>query len=273
MILYLWMIVQIISESLPISSSGHTLLLQQLLYKYQYIVYGMTSYNLCAFDYVLQGLSSIVVFFYFFPYWWSLIIDKPIKISSLFDWQVWKKNIFRVFLFGCAADSITFLFWYFQIAEKIELPLFLGFMITGIILWSLRFVQEKSEIDIWSCTYGLIVGTVQGFAMIPGISRFGTTFATLQWLGYKGRIAFAISFLLQWPLSFAAALKGFYVLQDVGAIEVMKEWQFIFLVLLASCASYYILKYVGKIIDKKLLWIFSYYMIIPCVIAFLIKEL
>ncbi|MBP6869921.1 undecaprenyl-diphosphate phosphatase [Candidatus Babeliales bacterium] len=269
MLLYLWMIVQIVCESLPISSSGHSFLLQQLIYKYQFVD-GLMSCDLWAFDYVLQGVSAAVIFFYFFPFWWELIVCKPISISSLWQADLWKKTVPKVFLFGLLADGVTFLFWYFGAFEKTNVHVACGFILTGIILWLSQFACEKKDIAIWSLKNALIVGAVQGLAIFPGISRFGATVTTLQWLGYQGRIAFAISFLLQWPLSFAGALKGFFALHDSFIIKTMMTGQFFTMTVLSCCVAYGLLVGVGKIIDKKLLWKFSYYMIIPSIIALLI---
>ncbi len=271
MLLYFWMMVQIICESLPISSSGHVVLLQSIFSK----IYGgqdivAMSQDLWAFDYLLQGVSVIIFLIYFFPYWWQLIVDKPIKISSLFDRHLWTKTVPAVFLFGFAADSMTFLLWHFNIVERVAMPLAFGFMITAMVVWNIQFMHPKKDLDIWSWKNGLIVGLMQGCALLPGISRFGMTMATFQWLGYQGRLAFSISFLLQWPLIVAGSIKGFCSLQDVSILQTIWTQSFLMSMVIAACIGYALLYQVGKIIDKGLFWKFSYYMIIPIIVALLI---
>lgn len=266
MLLYLWMIIQIVCESLPISSSGHVILLQQIMTKYQ--ISGMRVISdLIAFDYMLQGLSALVIFVYFFPQWWQLIVDKPIKIQSLFDHHFWIKTVPQIFLFGFVADGITFLFWNFVDVNGMQIPLFCGFIITGVTLWSLQYTRENKTVAIWSWENGVIVGCVQALSLIAGISRFGTTVTALQWLGYQGRIAFMISFLLQWPLIVAGAIKGFVQLQDQAILQTILTWQFLMIALISGWIAYRILCYVGRCIDRNCLWKFSYYMIIPTFIA------
>lgn len=258
MLLYLWMMVQIICESLPISSSGHVALVQKIL--------GSTSVlnqELWAFDYLLQGVSAIIFLIYFFPYWWQLIIGKPIRISSLLDSIVWKKNIFPVFVFGFVADGMTFLLWSCDIANRVSWSLAFGFMITAVVLWSIQYMHQDKNLNYWSWKNAVIVGLMQGVALLPGISRFGITIATLQWLGYSGRIAFSISFLLQWPLIVLGAIKGFCSLQDPLVLQTVWSMPFLMVMFASGCAGYGLLYCVGKIIDKKLLWKFSYYMIAP----------
>ena len=265
MVLYFWMMVQIICESLPISSSGHVALLQKIIQSF----YPSLSINqdLWAFDYFLQGMSAIVIFIYFFPRWWQLIVNKPMRISSLLNTHMWKTNIFPVIIFGFITDAITFLFWALHVADYVQIPLAIGFMITGAALWSMQFARENKQIDMWCWKYALIVGCVQGCALFAGVSRFGTTVAVLQWLGYSGRLAFAISFLVQWPLIVAGSLLGIWSLQDASVICTVP---FILTTLISGCIAYVLLGWVGKLIDKNLLWKFSYYMIIPSVIALLI---
>ena len=265
MLLYFWMITQIICESLPISSSGHVQLMQQIIEKY--FQHGYIISDLFAFDYMLQGLSASIIFCYFFPYWWQLIVKKTIAINSLYQPELWIKTVPKVFVFGCIADGITFLFWIFLKNNFFSIPLVYGFCITGIALWSLQFTHEKKDIDVWACKYAGVVGLVQGLSLLPGISRFGSTLATLQWLGYQGRVAFTISFLLQWPLIIAGCLQGFFSLHNQSIVETIMRWQFCMLSIIAGLIAYRLLDFVGICIDKKILWKFSYYMIIPTIIA------
>ena len=278
MLLYLWMMVQIICESLPISSSGHVVLLQKIMDR---CAPGVSSFakasadlqqgfqDLWAFDYVLQGVSAVIFLIYFFSSWWQLVVGKPIRIWSLFDGQVLKNNILPVLIFGFVADSMTFLLWYVNLAERLNFPLAFGFMITATVLWNMQFMRSKKDVVIWSWKNGAIVGLMQGFALLPGISRFGITMASLQWLGYPRHVAFPISFLIQWPLIVAGSLQGFYSLHDTSILQVMLSAPFLMVVVLSSCIAYGILYGIEKLINKNLLWKFSYYMIIPIIIALL----
>ena len=259
MFLYVWMIIQVVAESLPISSSGHVALMHEM--QHQMIA------DVWAFDYLLQGVSAVVFLSYFFNAWWKLVVKNPIGISALFSANVWRKNIIPVLIFGIAADGMTFLLWCLQIDQLCNFPLIIGFVITTCALWSTQYAVEKKDVDIWSIKNGLVVGFVQGCALLPGISRFGTTFATLRWLGYQNRDAFSISFLIQWPLIVAGSLVGFKALHDLGRIHDVITLQFICLTLVAAMCAYELLCVVKKIIDKNLFWKFSYYMIIPITIA------
>ncbi len=263
MILYLWMITQIIGENLPISSSGHV----QLVLSYFDVA--MPINVMKDFDYFLQSMRVLVFLCYFFASWWHLILGQKIAMQPLFDAHVWKNKILPCLMFGLVADGATVVFWYVDIASKISLPLAAGFAITGFILYSMHYAQEKKDIALWSLRNGLIVGTMQGFALLPGVSRFATTMATLQWLGYQRMNAFYISFLLQWPLIILGSIKGLLSLHDSMIMQTITTMPFIISMIFAAVISYGMISWIGKIIKKNALWKFSYYMIIPTSIALL----
>jgi len=266
MFLYFWMITQMLVESLPISSSGHVVLLQKIAAKYGFFIdYELVALD--AFDYVLQGCSGVVIFLYFFYYWWDLVVGKPVHLSSLLDKDLWLNRIPKIFAFGLLADTVTFFIWYLDMSNAIKLPLFVGFAFTAGALWSIQFARVVKNVNLWSWKSGVVVGFVQGCALLPGISRFGTTVATLQWFGYSGRQAFSVSFLLQWPLVVAGSLKGYKDLADASIINMIWSVPFIATICIAGAIAYALLWKVGKVIDKNKLWKFSYYMIIPIIIA------
>ena len=52
----------------------------------------------------------------------------------------------------------------------------------------------------------IILGALQGFSVIPGLSRSGITTSVLLFEGYSGEDAFRLSFIMSIPASFAAVL-------------------------------------------------------------------
>ena len=52
----------------------------------------------------------------------------------------------------------------------------------------------------------LLVGGLQGFSILPGISRSGTTVSVLLLRGYEASVSLRLSFLLSIPASFGAAV-------------------------------------------------------------------
>ena len=97
-----------------------------------------------------------------------------------------------------------------------------AFLVTGAILWSTRRVFGPAELGREGSSGGgelgradrkkpgwgaaLLIGFAQAFALVPGISRSGTTVVMALWLGVAAEEAAAFSFLMAIPAIAGAAL-------------------------------------------------------------------
>ena len=176
-------IIQGLTEFLPVSSSGHLELGQVILGT-------ETSENL-TFTVVVHGatvLSTIVVFY-----------KEIIKIlNSVFRFK-WDDNsaYFVKILLSMVPVAIIGLL----LEEKVE-GLFSGnlvlvgsmLLVTAALLSFTYFAKSKNkEVSFF---HSVIIGISQAFAVIPGISRSGSTIATALLLGVKKENAAKFSFLM-----------------------------------------------------------------------------
>ncbi len=91
-------------------------------------------------------------------------------------------------------------------------------LVTGTLLFvSERFRRGGRKEEKLRLSDALLVGTVQGFAIIPGISRSGSTIAALLLKGVDGETAARFSFLLALPAVFGAALLSARDLEGIPA--------------------------------------------------------
>lgn len=81
----------------------------------------------------------------------------------------------------------------------------LGFLFTSAVLISSRFARP-GVIEHPSWRAAVLLGLAQGLAVLPGISRSGTTIALALFLGVKRDRAFELSMLMSVPAVFGAAL-------------------------------------------------------------------
>lgn len=105
----------------------------------------------------------------------------------------------------------------------------IGLLLTGTLLWSARVplrravTSESSEDDLSLFRLGvlgaLLIGLGQALAIVPGISRSGTTVVIALWLGIDGREAAAFSFLMAIPAILGAAWFQVSELGGAAAIE------------------------------------------------------
>jgi len=125
-------------------------------------------------------------------------------------------------------------------------------LITGFVL----FVSERRKTDReLSYLDSLLIGTAQGIAITPGISRSGITVATGLLRRVKKEIAFKYSFLLSVPAVIGATAMESRDLV-VGNVDVVA----LFLGAITSMMVGYIsLKFLQKIVMKEKFHLFAYY--------------
>lgn len=232
-------ILQIILESLPVSSSGNLAL------------FGLTLPT--NINYAAHGATLLM---------YALFFRKKIMVVVLHPLRCYK-NIFHAVLFGFFALLPT-LFVYLVIEfMHPAFPLWLGFLITSLALF-LSALSAGSDKGI-SIYKAFLIGVSQGIALLPGISRLGITYATGIWLGLSWRTAFAFSCMIEAPLLVVATSKGFYDLLRAG--DCLAFWQ-VFIYGAATLVSYGMLLSVYRMAKNNYWWVFGIYTSVLACIAF-----
>ena len=251
MILFFWILIQIISESLPISSSGHVALLQLFL--------NQSLQNSWVVDFLLHAPTIVILLVYFFSTWWKMVFKQGFSLLLLSSF------------FIIIADLITFGFWILNLSsltcvQNYFLPF--GFCITALCLFFSRSVSAGKAVR-WSFRDAVILGTVQGICLLPGISRFAGTYAAGIWLGYARKDAFSLSFLIQMPLLCAALAKGMVAIAaQPEIVQNFMSWWIVLTFVIASVVSYKLFCWVAGLIEQNRLWYFAFYMMIPMFVSF-----
>ncbi len=68
---------------------------------------------------------------------------------------------------------------------------------------------------------GFVIGLIQGFAIIPGMSRSGLTISSLLLRGFDKTESLNISFILGIPVTFIAGVTGFIYLTDISFVDIL----------------------------------------------------
>lgn len=95
-------------------------------------------------------------------------------------------------------------------------PTSLALIVTGLVLWFVPKTGHKSDPRELTWRDALWVGVVQGVAVMPGISRAGVTIGFLLWRGVSSDLAARVSFLLYLVVSFGVGLLGIGTLADAN---------------------------------------------------------
>ena len=193
-VLCLLCVVQGLTEFLPVSSSGHLLLLEQL--------FGISG-NLLGLNLFLHLATLLAVIIIYRSVIWK-IIKKPFQPLTY-------KLLLSTIL------TLVFAFAYKLLDIDNYVTSFYGFcfLATSLILFLCHKFQRKSatlhpsEISYKSA---IAVGIAQGFAVLPGLSRSGTTISTLLFCGNDETKSAEYSFLLSIPI-----IIGGFILELVSA--------------------------------------------------------
>lgn len=248
---YIITVVQIVLESLPVSSSGHIRLLEQLL--------NQTVSKELIYLLHIPTLGILAIFF-----------CKPL-FSYLKEYTRHKQTIATVFFFTVLIDAVTALFFiFFARYNPVNfLPqnylLVFGFTITALLLYSLRWHANNND-NQPTLYKGIVLGVAQGCALLPGISRFATTYTVSCWLGFSAQYAFYVTWLVQAPLIAAAVAKTLcFSSVDLAPLCTIP---YALILCLATVVGYYALGASYFLIVRDRLWLCAYYMIVPIILAF-----
>jgi len=99
-------------------------------------------------------------------------------------------------------------------------PAAMALLFTGCILWSSRRLPaEGKSLEQLSWKEALLIGASQAFAILPGISRSGTTIVVGLRLGLSAEAAAAFSFLLSIPAVLGAAVLKLPELETTDGLD------------------------------------------------------
>lgn len=176
-------LVQGAGEFLPVSSSGHLLLLEKLGVGEEDLFF-----NICL------HLGTLL----------SVLVCMRKEIFSLFRRENSKKMLF-IFIACLPTVVLAVLFKYLapSLVNGAYLPL--GFAVTAfLIVLSEKFSPAQTR--FLSYKTSVLTGVFQGIAVLPGISRSGATIAAQRLCGVERSAAAEFSFLLSVPIIVGSAL-------------------------------------------------------------------
>ncbi len=131
------------------------------------------------------------------------------------------------------------------------------FLITGTVLAAPRLLGKTSSGVAWITPWqALLIGTAQGFAVLPGISRSGSTIVAGILVGVDRNLAARFSFHLSLPAVFGAALLE---AGRFSSLRVILNPQFLGGFLLAAAIGYLAIGLLRRIVAVGRLEWFSFY--------------
>ncbi len=194
-------IVQGFIEPIPISSKGHLLMVQHFLE-------GSSNINYTALAILTNFGSFLAILYVFRKDVKNIIVDffRYIKTKKIEYYENFKYALLIVIgtipagIFGLIVKKLGV----FDIFENNMKFLGITLIITGILLFLVRNIKGTKEDKGITFKDAIIVGLCQVAALIPGISRSGSTLVGGMSRNMKRETAFKYSFMLYFPVSVAA---------------------------------------------------------------------
>ncbi|MAI78740.1 MAG: hypothetical protein CL917_07360 [Deltaproteobacteria bacterium] len=180
----IWLgIVQGLTEFFPVSSSGHLVIFQTLL--------GVEEEGGLLFEIAVHVATLVAIVVYYRQRIWGLIVGALTRdpASWVYIGQLAVATLPAVAVGLFARDAVEHLF---------GRPVWVAaaLILTGMILWTTRWTVSRAVATQPGWGLALVVGCAQAFAIVPGISRSGTTVAMALALGLAPLAAAEFSFLL-----------------------------------------------------------------------------
>ena len=267
-------IIQGITEFLPISSSGHLILIPN--------IFNWEDQGL-AFDVALHWGTLIAVVIYFRKDWmeifrnsylcWLHSPDRAVepvaqngftgikpRWSQCINIRYLKSDLLFIIIIATIPGVIAGLLLNNYAETVFRNPLIIAgtlFFGATFLFYSDKTGSKKLDLRDLTLKMGIMIGLFQALAIIPGISRSGITITIALLLGMQRTAAARFSFLLSTPIILGAGIKEFPSLVESGLnINILIG------VLVSAISGYLAIKYMLKYLENKNYNIFVGYRIL-----------
>ena len=175
-------IIQGVAEFLPISSSGHLAILGRL--------FNFDAETNATLNIVLHAGTLLAIIIYYFK--------ELINILKKYDFDLMGKIVIATIPVGIIGIIVKAMAWDESIFNNLFIP-GVGFLITAsVLLWGQKSKNDKT-LDKLTFKQSLMIGLAQAAAILPGISRSGSTISAGLKCGLAKADAAKFSFLLAMP--------------------------------------------------------------------------
>lgn len=255
-VLILLCVIQGLTEFLPVSSSGHLMLVEQL--------FGISD-NLMLLNLFLHIATLLAVIIIYRKVIFNLI-KKPFQPYT-----------FKLLVATLFSVALAFVYKYSGINDVVCKIYPFGFLLTSLLLLLCHIFQRRAEsikCDEITMKNAVLVGIVQGFAVVPGLSRSGSTISSLILTGNDEQKSAEFSFLLSIPI-----IVGGFTLELIDFVKngaILANFNismFVFAFFLTFIVSLVALVFTIKLLKKQKFIIFSIYTFLIFILTFYLNYL
>ncbi|MBD5584475.1 MAG: undecaprenyl-diphosphate phosphatase [Clostridia bacterium] len=248
-------LVQGLTEFLPVSSSGHIAFFQG--------VFGINDSDIALFFSIILHLGTLVAVCVIF---WKDIIalfKKPFKTLGLLVLASIPAGIMGIIFELCDLDAVF-------LGEYMGVFLCVFFLITAILLFTTEMVVKRRQNVLPLCIKTTLpMGVAQAFAVLPGISRSGSTICAGTLAGCKSEEVAKFSFIMSIPvilgsfvIELAMGLKNGEIQQNFAQGGATLGWSVALGFIISAIAGLFAIKVMLKVIKKANYKWFSLYLVL-----------
>lgn len=251
-------LIQGLAEFLPISSSGHLAILQNL--------FGIEGDQVLALTATLHFGTLISLVAVYYKDLWDLIKELFAALKDLFTGkglrpdanETRKLGIMIVIATIPTAAFGLLLNDFFNAMYTSMILVGVNLLVTGTLLWTVERIAGKGRtVREMKYRHALLVGLFQTIAMMPGISRSGSTIAGGLVSGLKREFAVRFAFLVSVPPILGAVILEMPDALASGGGDMVLP--IIAGVVTAAVSGFLAIKFMIRLVTNKGLKIFSYY--------------
>lgn len=241
-------LVQGLTEFIPVSSSGHLVIIQEL--------FGVEGGGL-SFDVALHSGTLLALVIYFHKDIWQLFLGLLGKNDhQRLAWLIVLATV-PAALVGVAIQDLA--------ESSLRSPGLAAanlMIVGGLMIWAERLIAGRQKLTSLlevNRRQALVMGVAQAAALVPGVSRAGGTITAGLFMGMERVAATRFSFLMAIPITFGAVIK---VLLDGGGQELSGEPVIFSVGIIVSLLSGLLaIRFLLRFLSKHSLRIFAYYRI------------
>lgn len=253
--LMLLAIIQGLTEILPISSSGHLILFKEIL---------QIEYNGLDFEIFLHFGSLIAVIIYYKKEITYLIKDSFLYLIKKEKHQY--KTSFNLLLCLLTSTLLTGIFGllFNKLIETYFTSICIlpfSFLLTSLILFLSSKINNESNLNYINIKNALLIGFFQTLALIPGISRSGSTILGCKISKLNNSSSMKYSYLLFIPITLGSfILKIHQFIQN--PVLIFPFSYYIVCLIIVIILTFISLNFFTKRVNNKIIHLFSYYLLL-----------
>ena len=271
-------IIEGITEWLPISSTGHMIILEEFLGVQTIFEGGKEFWDFFLVAIQLGAIFAVILCFFnkLNPFDGKSLKD-PTRSKSEEEkheiWVLWAKVLLACLpaaIIGLVADDWLDSIFYNSITVAITLIIY-GILFIVMEIWNKKRKFKITDVKQLSFKMALIIGCIQLLSLIPGTSRSGVTILGAMLILCNREVACEFSFFLSIPVMFGASiLKGCKYLFSGNILSSNDMALLLIGSIVAFAVSMFIIKFLMNFIKKHDFKVFGVYRIVLGIILIIL---